>query len=88
MDMHTDTGMLIAMTPGEFVGSPSESGSMLRESGLFITLPHGVVVQAEMPVDSVVFMVGEGGSRWLDGYSFRAAPHALRVPWTFDEDSK
>lgn len=79
--LHTDAGLLIAMTTGHFVASPdsalSDEG---RQHGLFIELAHGAVVQARAPDDALLFMAGTGAASWLARTPLRAVPHSLVVP--------
>jgi hypothetical protein len=74
---HTDGGLFIAMTAGLYSGT-QESPS----SGLFAQLPSGEQLRISSAEcgDSLVFMVGEGGSKWLApvlGKPLRAVPHKL-----------
>ena len=72
LDVHTDNGLLIAMTTGlSLNGSPSAA------EGLYVQLPHGGLVRARVPDDAIIFMAGEGAASWLDRTRFRALPHAL-----------
>mmetsp|Transcript_7160 Transcript_7160/g.8188 ORF Transcript_7160/g.8188 Transcript_7160/m.8188 type:complete len:553 (+) Transcript_7160:112-1770(+) len=79
MDMHVDLGLFIAMTPGLFVeGDPDD------ESGLYIELKNGEVVKPNFGNgDVLIFMIGDGFKQWINpslGVSFRATPHAMRMP--------
>lgn len=74
IDVHIDSGLMIAMTSGYYNNNEPEG------SGLFIELPlTGMLVHAEIADDSVVIMMGEG-IRWLThalGTAIRSVPHAL-----------
>jgi len=80
LNLHTDSGMLIAMTRGYYTDGtvPIE-----QDNGLYIQLPYNdVVTKTNIDEDSIIFMIGEGGQEWLspgifDGQSLRAVPHAL-----------
>lgn len=75
LEMHTDSGLFIAMTTGFFTGNqPTES------SGLYVTTPVGSIAKIVARDDAVIIMVGESGARWLQpvlGTPLRATPHAL-----------
>ncbi len=80
LNLHTDSGMLIAMTRGYYTDGtlPIE-----QDNGLYIQLPYNnVITKADIDDDSIIFMIGEGGQEWLppnifNGHSLRAVPHAL-----------
>ena len=81
MKMHTDLGLLIAMTTGYY------SSNIKTESkrGLFITLPSQEIVHVDeddLRTSDLIIMIGKGASDWLEpksGVRFRAVPHALVV---------
>ena len=72
LDVHTDNGLLIAMTTGL-----SLNGKPGAAEGLYVQLPHGGLVRARVPDDAIIFMAGEGAASWLDRTRLRALPHAL-----------
>lgn len=75
--MHTDNGLMIAMTTGYY-----SSDVVSEKSGLCIELSSGTIVQVKPDDDSLVIMMGEGGNSWFQpvfGKPFRAVPHALYV---------
>lgn len=75
MNMHTDTGLLIAMTTGLIQGQDLTSAS-----GLYLQLPTGEEVKVKVADDSLIILMGEGANRWFSpvyGSSFRAAPHSM-----------
>lgn len=74
IDMHTDNGIMIAMTTGYYRGE-----NIADDRGLYVELPNGQVCKASLDDDSLVIMVG-AGARWLSpilGASLRPVPHAL-----------
>ena len=91
MAMHTDVGVLLAMT--QQLTSPilpAESKNGVSRSGLFVESPRkgkgkgegkgeGAVVEVSFAADALLFMAGEGASRWL-GADVHAPPHAMRMP--------
>ena len=74
IDVHTDSGLMIAMTSGYYNNKPQ------KESGLYIVLPTGILVHANVADDSVVIMFGEG-AKWLNtvlgSHPIRPVPHTL-----------
>jgi hypothetical protein len=79
MPLHTDAGLFIAMTAGLYV-SAAEGPPVDADNGLYVQLATGAVARAVARDDAVLFLVGEGGSRWLSpvlGAPLRAVPHAL-----------
>jgi hypothetical protein len=83
LDLHTDNGIMIAMTAGYYAGDYRTD-----EHGLYVELPTGQVCRASVDEDSLVLMVG-AGSRWLSpmlGAPLRAVPHAM-VAGIHGEDS-
>jgi len=81
MQMHTDSGLLIAMTSGYYKSSSKLDGENVNvENGLYLTLPTGMVVRALSRRDSLILLAGEGASRWLSpklGAPIRSVPHAM-----------
>ena len=94
LEMHTDNGLLIAVTAG-LEGSTPGGGGPTKETGggggaLLLSLPHtGAVVRLAFPPGALLLLAGEGAQAWLlpeTGASTapappRAAPHALVLPW-------
>ena len=83
LDMHTDAGMFIAMTPALLLSESTEAAAdMDAETGLFVKLGNGEVV-FPMQQSGLTFMLGDGASRWLENRaknskcSFRPTPHGL-----------
>ena len=79
VDFHTDGGLFIAMTSGLY--SSAQQGGDDGE-GLYLELADGAVlrVKSSETQDSLVFLVGEAGSKWLApvlGQPLRAVPHKL-----------
>ena len=99
MDMHTDVGLLIAMTTGYYSTlfptdntPPSHSTSSSSTRGLFITLSTGEIVNVDendITSDDLIIMVGKGGAEWLSPQGtlspLRAVPHALHVDLGSDQ---
>jgi hypothetical protein len=83
LDFHTDNGLMIAMTTGYYQTPTSSSPFPSSQNGLYMMLPDGKKVKAEMSDSSLILLVGEGGMNWfapvLDGKPLRAVPHALIV---------
>lgn len=98
IDMHTDNGLMIAMTTGYY----NNNEHVNEKSGLYIELSSGFIllhthsylltylyllllgsiVQVKPSDDSLIIMIGEGGSSWYQpifGKPFRAVPHALYI---------
>ena len=83
MDMHTDSGLLIAMTTGFYTSPDDPAEGTDTPNGLIIQLPSGQMAQVESSDDSLIIMVGAGGADWLSpvlGSPLRALPHALKIP--------
>ena len=82
MKMHTDLGLLIAMTTGYYSVSNTISD---EKRGLFITLPSDEIVhfdENDLGTSDLIIMIGKGASDWLEpksGVRMRAVPHALLV---------
>ena len=77
LDMHTDNGLMIAMTPGYY--NEHQDAKISENRGLYIELSSGIV-KAKFSFDSLIFMVGEGGEHWLSpvlGKPLHAVKHAL-----------
>lgn len=75
IDFHVDAGLMIAMTSGLHTGK-----SPAPDSGLYIELQDGEIVRVFPSDDSLIILVGEGGSQWFKNNlnkPFRAVPHAL-----------
>lgn len=73
MNMHTDNGMMIAMTTGHY-DKEREKGA-----GLYIELPSGAIASAGVRDDCLVIMIGEG-ALWTNpilGSPMRPVPHAM-----------
>eukprot|EP01038_Epipyxis_sp_PR26KG_P011858 gene11858-15868_t len=81
IDFHTDSGLMIAMTVGYITAKEGvESSKLTNNRGLYLQLYNGKKVLTELDEDSLVILIGEGGSRWLSpllGAPFRAVPHAM-----------
>ena len=82
LDMHTDAGLFIAMTPAMIYDSKSTSTSTSTSTGLFVQLGNGEVVHPTSP-NSIIFMLGDGASRWIGPHAkgssckFRSTPHGV-----------
>ena len=96
VELHTDGGLLIAMTSGlyTFTGG-AEQGP---EEGLYLSLPSAgdnknqplLRVRSQDAQDNVVYLVGEAGSKWLApvlGRPLRAVPHKLVASMSPDTGS-
>eukprot|EP00604_Paraphysomonas_vestita_P002071 CAMPEP_0174820546 /NCGR_PEP_ID=MMETSP1107-20130205/4447_1 /TAXON_ID=36770 /ORGANISM="Paraphysomonas vestita, Strain GFlagA" /LENGTH=275 /DNA_ID=CAMNT_0016036105 /DNA_START=524 /DNA_END=1348 /DNA_ORIENTATION=+ len=93
MNLHTDSGLFIAMTNGYYSKLPSSTSSSSSSkldklntdiqqpnNGLFIQLSSGEIVRTHTDPDSLIFLIGQGASDWLNpvlGTKLRAIPHAL-----------
>lgn len=78
MDLHTDRGLLIAMTTGHFKQNTSPSDV----SGLYLKLSDGRLVKAVSSDSSLLILLGEGSIDWINSSSlfsrpFRAMPHLV-----------
>jgi len=80
VDFHTDQGLFIAFLPGLM----QEGGRLDAAAGFSVELRDGSRVQAELAVDDLVFMLGDGVEQFVNsrvrGAPLRAAPHAFRMP--------
>lgn len=79
MELHTDAGLLIAMTAGYYT-HPRPSSISGGLDGLYVELPSGDLVPVETSASDLIVMVGEGGGRWVSprqGGVLRAVPHSL-----------
>jgi len=69
LDMHTDMGLFIVMTPAAYLllesGSPSEEEGAGRAPGLKVKLADGTVTEARFRPGSLIVMNGEGSNRWM-----------------------
>jgi len=77
IDFHTDGGLFIAMTAGLYSGAEEQASA-----GLFLQTRDGGMLRlgSYEVADSLVFMVGEAGAKWLApvlGKPLRAVPHKL-----------
>jgi len=73
MSMHTDNGVMIAMTTGYYDENKED------KSGLYVELPSGIIARAGLDDNSLVIMVGEG-ARWTGavlGAPLRPVPHSM-----------
>jgi len=81
LELHTDSGVLIAMTAG-LESASSHDGARAQ---LLFQLPGSTgVVHAAFPDDALVFMAGAGAGDWISpasGARLRPVPHALRLNW-------
>lgn len=72
LEMHTDAGLLIAMTTG-LEGSSRRSGptssSDPASAKLYVELPHGAIAQLTAPDDALLFLCGQGAQHWLNSPS-------------------
>lgn len=69
LPMHVDAGLIISMVAGKS-----------DNARLTIELPGGDLAEAVYEEDSVLFLVGEGCSKWLAADDFlRPTPHALTM---------
>jgi hypothetical protein len=78
LDFHTDNGLLIAMTLGLYSNEVEKQSN----SGLYIKLPTGITVKADVSADSLIIMIGQGGSNWLAPV-LGAPLHAVGMNTTF-----
>lgn len=79
MPLHSDDGLFIAMTTGYY---SDQNGQTSDENGLFLQLSTGDMVRVSAKDSSLIFMIGEGGSKWLApllGAPLRSVPHALMI---------
>lgn len=91
MDMHTDSGLFIAMTTGFYSSTDTSSKFTPPPNGLYIQLPSGQIAQVDSSDDSLIIMVGSGGADWLLpalGAPLRALPHALKIPTTLSTSTE
>ena len=91
MAMHTDAGLMIAMTSGYYSYpttsplDPNNSNNEVTseyENGLHMQLPDGEIVHVTTTSDDLIIMMGAGAQNWLApkfGLHFRAVPHSLYV---------
>mmetsp|Transcript_5858 Transcript_5858/g.7666 ORF Transcript_5858/g.7666 Transcript_5858/m.7666 type:complete len:433 (+) Transcript_5858:188-1486(+) len=76
VDWHTDTGLLIAFTPGVFF----DDGKVVKADDdlFFVKLSNGETVRPIFPPNSLVFMVGEAMGKLIDS-KLAAVSHSLKV---------
>jgi hypothetical protein len=77
MELHTDSGLFIAMTTGSWNSVDSASDIV---GGVYMRTPAGLLARMKAADDALIFMVGEGGQAWLTevfGRPLRAVPHLL-----------
>jgi hypothetical protein len=77
MELHTDSGLFIAMTTGTWNYVPSTSSVV---GGVYLQTPSGILARMKAADDAVIFMIGEGGANWLAPVfdrPLRAVPHLL-----------
>jgi len=82
LDLHTDAGLLLAMTrPSIFFGGAS--GSVMQptsmEPVLEVELPGGRIVAIDVPHGAILLLVGQGLADYFPGHKLRAVPHALHL---------
>ncbi|GAB9474347.1 hypothetical protein Gpo141_00011477 [Globisporangium polare] len=86
LDMHTDNGILIAMTAPKYFDVLASSDVQEKtlapyESGLLIQNRAGTVVRPVLKEDELVLMVGSGFQEWMNtSPSLRPVPHAMKYP--------
>eukprot|EP00471_Norrisiella_sphaerica_P006583 CAMPEP_0184490978 /NCGR_PEP_ID=MMETSP0113_2-20130426/19326_1 /TAXON_ID=91329 /ORGANISM="Norrisiella sphaerica, Strain BC52" /LENGTH=590 /DNA_ID=CAMNT_0026875137 /DNA_START=122 /DNA_END=1894 /DNA_ORIENTATION=+ len=93
VDFHTDDGLFIAISPALLLprteassGSGVNQGRSLHASpGFYIKMTSGMEVEAMFPdPHCLVFMVGSGLARWVDGAQRtgirNGVPHGVRIP--------
>lgn len=82
LDVHTDAGLLLAMTAGLRVLRDEATKAKRvepHEPVLEVETSHGERVLLDTPTGAVLVVVGQGAEGWLPGQKLRAAPHALRL---------
>ncbi|KAJ0397156.1 hypothetical protein ATCC90586_007252 [Pythium insidiosum] len=86
LDMHTDNGMLIAMTAPKYFdvasGDAVQDKSLQEyESGLLIETRAGKLVRPVLKEDELVLMVGSGFQEWVATTpALRPVPHGMKYP--------
>lgn len=77
IELHTDAGLLIAMTTGFYTNIETE-----KSNGLYIKMPSGSIAHVNADDDALIIMVGSGGSMLLEpvlGGPLHAVPHMLQL---------
>jgi hypothetical protein len=86
VEMHTDNGMLIAMTtPKYFEVDPNgalKTKSLPEEdAGLIIETKDGQIVRPLLKSDELIIMVGSGFDQWIQtSDKLRPVPHGMKYP--------
>ncbi len=81
IDWHTDQGMMLLFTPGQF-----QDGT--TSNGFYIQLGDGSTAEVafDSNIDDLVIMLGDGVNQYINGNddasipSLRAVPHAVTLP--------
>lgn len=79
IDWHTDQGMMLLFTPGQF-----QDGT--TSDGFFIRLTDGSTAEVafDSEIDDLVIMLGDGVNQYINDATdvpfLRAVPHAVRLP--------
>lgn len=95
IEMHTDQGLMIAFTPGQWVSvneDATDQANLGLSSGFFIQLPDDSVTEvAFQPTDDLVFVLGDGVNQFVNDKLqakgrdlIRAVPHMLRLDFHRD----
>mmetsp|Transcript_72446 Transcript_72446/g.172680 ORF Transcript_72446/g.172680 Transcript_72446/m.172680 type:complete len:721 (+) Transcript_72446:75-2237(+) len=82
LELHTDAGLLLAMTPGLWKSGATNEDERLVHSAepvLEVQLEDGRTMALSAPQGALLVLVGQGMPNWLPGHGFRAVPHALRL---------
>ncbi|KAL4118746.1 hypothetical protein PRIC2_011068 [Phytophthora ramorum] len=88
LELHTDNGLLIAMSAPEYF-QVSSSGELLHEetqgqdAGLFIQTADGEIVRPVLEADELILMLGSGIDDWIKTTPpLRSVLHGMRYPRT------
>lgn len=97
LEMHTDNGLLIAMSAPEYFDVAASGEVVIRETrqedaGLFIQTAAGETVRPVLVADELVLMLGSGADQWIHtSPTLRPVVHGMRFPhtlsYTDDADS-
>ncbi|TYZ61119.1 hypothetical protein PybrP1_005095 [[Pythium] brassicae (nom. inval.)] len=86
LEMHTDNGLLIAMSAPEYFdvaasGEVRARQTRREDAGLFIQTAAGETVRPVLVADELVLMLGSGADQWVTARpALRPVVHGMRFP--------